>query len=40
MNFRPSRFARIELEVDHWGEVEWGDGLLIERLIPRGLDAE
>jgi phosphohistidine phosphatase len=32
--------ARIELEVDHWGEVEWGDGLLIERLIPRGLDAE
>lgn len=31
--------ARIRLEVDHWGEVEWGDGLLIERLIPRGLDA-
>jgi len=29
--------ARIELEVDHWGEVEWGDGLLVERLVPRAL---
>lgn len=32
--------ARIELEVDHWGEVDWGDGLLVERLVPRALAAE
>lgn len=32
--------ARIELDVDHWGAVEWGDGVLLECLVPRGLEAE
>jgi phosphohistidine phosphatase len=32
--------ARIELDVDHWGAVEWGDGVLLECIVPRGLEAE
>ncbi len=32
--------ARIELDVDHWGEVEWGDGRLLECLLPRTLAPE
>lgn len=29
--------ARIELDVEFWGEVEWGSGLLVELLTPRSL---
>ncbi|MEM9015443.1 MAG: histidine phosphatase family protein [Verrucomicrobiota bacterium] len=30
--------ARFELDVDYWGNVEWGSGLLLECLYPRMLD--
>lgn len=30
--------ARIELPNEHWGSVEWGDGRLVELLLPRELD--
>ncbi|MCB1203095.1 MAG: histidine phosphatase family protein [Verrucomicrobiae bacterium] len=30
--------AWIELPVEFWGEVEWGTGRLLERLVPRQLD--
>jgi hypothetical protein len=32
--------ARIELEVDYWGGVEWGKGLLMEFLTPRSFSGE
>jgi hypothetical protein len=32
--------ARIEIEVDYWGEVDWGKGLLMEFLTPRSLYGE
>jgi phosphohistidine phosphatase len=32
--------ARIDLKVEHWGAVEWGSGLLVERIIPRSLGDE
>ena len=32
--------ARIELEVEHWGVVDQGDGLLLESLSPKMLNSE
>ena len=32
--------ARIELSVTHWGEAEWGDGVLLERIVPRSLSSD
>ncbi len=32
--------ARIELPSVHWGSVEWGDGRLLERIVPRELAGE
>jgi len=29
--------ARIEFEVEHWGLVEWGSGLLVDLITPRHL---
>ncbi len=29
--------ARIEFDLDYWGEVEWGTGLLLELLTPKSL---
>lgn len=29
--------ARVEFDVEYWGEVEWGSGLLLELLTPRML---
>lgn len=39
-DFPTLAIARIDLEVEHWGSVEWGSGLLIERIIPRSLGGE
>lgn len=30
--------AWFELKVDHWGEVDWGDGRLRELILPRTLE--
>lgn len=32
--------AILEFDLDHWGEVDWGAGLLIEFLTPRSVAAE
>lgn len=29
--------ARIEIPKDHWGEAEWGGGILMEYLTPRSV---
>jgi phosphohistidine phosphatase len=29
--------ARIEFSAEHWGSIEWGEGRLVESLVPRGL---
>ncbi len=39
-DFPTLAIARIALEVDHWGEVEWGKGLLMEFLTPRSFSGE
>lgn len=36
-DFPTLAIARIELGSDHWGEVEWGGGLLQEYLTPRSV---
>jgi len=32
--------ARFELEVAFWGEVDWGGGRLVDRLVPRALGGD
>lgn len=29
--------ARFEFDLDHWGQIEWRSGLLVELIIPRDL---
>ncbi len=31
--------ARFELDLDHWGQIEWESGRLMELIIPRDLPA-
>jgi phosphohistidine phosphatase len=39
-DFPTLAIARIEFEVDYWGGVEWGNGLLLEFLTPRSFPGE
>jgi len=32
--------ARFELQIEHWGNAEWGRGLLLEMFTPRSLAIE
>ncbi|MBL9159108.1 MAG: histidine phosphatase family protein [Verrucomicrobiales bacterium] len=36
-DFPTLAMARIEVDVEFWGEAEWGSGLLVELLTPRSV---